>query len=113
MPRAPAQPAEILPDPRIDDIVPAAALPLGEVELIGAYLGPFAFGPPAVLVDGHSAHVLMSRSSRLALRIPAEATAGIVEVRNPSGASNPAPVRIARQLSSDLHPVTSPAVSRS
>jgi sugar lactone lactonase YvrE len=113
MPRARNQSGGTLPDPRIDSIDPPAALPHGEVELIGAYLGPFAFGPPAVLVDGHSAHVLMSRSSRLALRIPAEATAGIVEVRNPSGASNPAPVRIARQLSSDLHPVTSPAVSRS
>jgi hypothetical protein len=55
----------------------------------------------------------MSRSSRLALRIPAEATTGIVEVRNPSGASNAAPMHIARLLSGDLHPVTSPAVSRS
>ena len=92
---------------------PAAALPLGEVELIGAYLGPFAFGPPAVLVDGHSAHVLMSRPSRLALRVPDEASTGLVEVRNPSGASNAAPLRMARQLSDELHPVTSPAVSRS
>jgi sugar lactone lactonase YvrE len=114
MPRARAQSApEVLPDPRIDDIVPAAALPLGEVELIGAHLGPLEFGPPAVLVDGHSAHVLMSRPTRLALRVPAEAGTGLIEVRSPSGASNAAPLRIARQLSDGLHPVTSPAVSRS
>jgi len=114
MPRARAQSApEVLPDPRIDDIVPAAALPLGEVELIGAHLGPLEFGPPAVLVDGHSAHVLMSRPTRLALRVPAEASTGLIEVRSPSGASNAAPLRIARQLSDGLHPVTSPAVSRS
>jgi sugar lactone lactonase YvrE len=105
--------AGTLPDPRIDAIEPPAALPLGEIELIGANLGPFAFGPPAALVDGLSAHVLMSRAGRLALRVPAEATTGIVEVRNLSGASNAAPVRIARQLSAELHPVTSPAVSRS
>jgi sugar lactone lactonase YvrE len=105
--------AEIHPDPRIDDIVPAAALPLGEVELIGAHLGPLAFGPPAVLVDGHSAHVLLSRPTRLALRVPEEASTGLVEVRSPSGASNAAPLRVARQLSDSLHPVTSPAVSRS
>ena len=37
--------------PRIDDIVPAAALPGGEVELLGANLGPSSFGPPTVLVD--------------------------------------------------------------
>jgi len=47
------------------------------------------------------------------LRVPAEASSGLVEVRNPSGASNGAPLRIARQLSAELHPVTSPAVSRS
>ena len=114
MPRARAQTGNgTLPDPRIDSIEPTAALPLGDVELIGANLGPFAFGPPAVLVDGHSAHVLMSRANRLALRVPAEARTGAVEVRNPSGASNAAPLRVARQLSGELHPVTSPAVSRS
>ncbi|MDR3774105.1 MAG: gluconolaconase [Terracidiphilus sp.] len=114
MPRARAQSApEVLSDPRIDDIVPAAALPLGEVELIGEHLGPLAFGPPAVLVDGHSAHVLMSRPTRLALLVPEEASTGLIEVRSPSGASNTAPLRVAHQLSDGLHPVTSPAVSRS
>jgi sugar lactone lactonase YvrE len=114
MPRARAQSAaETQPDPRIDDIVPAAALPLGEVELIGAHLGPLAFGPPAVLVDGHSAHVLMSRPTRLALRVPEEASTGLIEVRNPFGSSNSVPLRVAHQLSDSLHPVTSPAVSRS
>ena len=100
MPRPRPQSApEVLPEPRIDSIVPAAALPNAEVELTGAYLGPLSFGPPAVLVDGQPAHVLMSRSERLALRVPELATTGLVEVRNPAGASNAAPLRIARQLS--------------
>ena len=114
MPRPRTQSAaDILPDPRIDDVVPPAALPLGEVELIGAHLGPFAFGPPAVLVDGHPAQVLMSRPTRLALRVPEQASTGLVEVRSPSGASNAAPLRVARRLSESLHPVTNPAISRS
>jgi sugar lactone lactonase YvrE len=115
MPRSRTQSAasEIFPDPRIDDVVPAAALPLGEIELLGANLGPLAFGPPAVLVDGHPAHVLLSRPTRLALRVPEEASTGLIEVRSPSGASNTAVLRVARQLSEGLHPVTSPAVSRS
>jgi len=118
MPRSRPQPApETLRDPRIDDIVPAAALPLAEVELIGVHLGPFSFGQsavlPAVLVDGHPAHVSMSRPTRLAIRVPEDASTGLTEVRNPSGASNLAPLRVARQLSGDLHPVTNPAVSRS
>jgi sugar lactone lactonase YvrE len=114
MPRARSQSGNgNLPDPRIDTIDPAASLPLGEIELVGTNLGPYTFGPPAVLVDGHSAHVLMSRAGRLALRVPAEAHTGPVEVRNPSGASNAAALRVARQLAAELHPVTSPAVSRS
>ncbi|MGD0158591.1 MAG: gluconolaconase [Terracidiphilus sp.] len=99
--------------PRVDDVVPAAALPNGEVELTGVSLGPNGFGLPSVFVDNQPAHVLMSRPTRLAFRIPAEASTGIIEVRTPSGAANPAAVRVARQLNDGLHPVTSPAVSRS
>jgi len=114
MARTPPQSApEILPEPRIDSIDPAACLPLGEVELAGIHLGPLSFGPPAVLVDSQPAHVLMSRPTRLTLRVPSEAATGLIEVRNPFGASNPVPLRVARQLSEGLHPVTSPAVSRS
>ena len=114
MPRARSQPAaEILPEPRIDSVSPDAALPFGEVELLGAHLGPDTYGPPAVLIDGEPAQVLMSRPTRLALRIPENASVGLVEVRKPAGASNQLPFRLARQLSDGLHPVTSPAVSRS
>src|SRR5580658_4422064 len=115
MPRSRTQSAasEVFPDPRIDDEVPPAALPLGEIELLGAHLGPLAFRPPVVLVGGPPAHILLSRPTRLALRIPEDASTGLIEVRSPSGASNAAPLRVARQLSEGLHPVTSPAVSRS
>jgi sugar lactone lactonase YvrE len=114
MPRIRSQSAaEILPEPRIDSVQPDAALPLGEVELLGVHLGPDTYGPPAVLIDGEPAHVLMSRPTRLAMRIPVNASAGLVEVRKPAGASNQFPFRLARLLSEGLHPVTSPAVSRS
>jgi sugar lactone lactonase YvrE len=99
--------------PRIDDVVPASALPGGDVELIGANLGPVGSALPTVLIDGHSAHILMSRPSSLALRVPDQATTGLVEVRNPAGSSNAAPLRVAHQLLEGLHPVTNPAVSRS
>src|SRR3954447_18405498 len=113
MPRSRTQPAEAYPEPRVEDVHPAAALPLGEVELTGSHLGPNSFGPPAVLVDGTSAQVVMSRADRLIFRIPELASTGLVEVRTPHGASNTAPLRVARELTSGLHPVTSAAVSRS
>ncbi|HUA93210.1 MAG TPA: hypothetical protein VL991_11605 [Terracidiphilus sp.] len=112
MARTPAQPAA-LPVPRIDEVTPSAALPLGEIELSGANLGPHAFGPPAVLVDGEPAHILMSRPTRLAFRVPEQASTGIVEVRSPAGAGNTVPIRIAHQLNDGLNPVGNPAVSRS
>jgi len=83
------------------------------VELTGVHLGPHASGPPVVLVGTLPAHVLMSRPTRLAFRVPEEATSGLIEVRSPVGVSNAAPIQIARELTSGLHPVTSPAVSRS
>jgi sugar lactone lactonase YvrE len=49
----------------------------------------------------------------VAFRVPEQASTGLIEVRNPSGASNAAPLRVAHLLSEGLHPVTSPAVSRS
>ncbi|MDR3726389.1 MAG: gluconolaconase [Terracidiphilus sp.] len=104
---------EQLPKPRIDDIVPAAALPLGEIEITGVNLGPDASGAPAVFVDDEPAQVLMSRPTRMVIRVPEEASTNLVKVRNASGVSNAAPLRVARELSDGLHPVTSPAVSRS
>ncbi len=86
---------------------------MGEVELKGVYLGPDGFGLPDVKVDGEPAHVLMSRPTRLAFRVPANASTGLIELRTPAGAANAAAVRVARQLADGLHPVTSPAVSRS
>jgi sugar lactone lactonase YvrE len=99
--------------PRIEDIVPAAALPLGEVELTGSNLGPDSTSSPDVLVDGVPAAVQMSRSTRMAIRIPEDASTGLVQVRTPAGESNTVPLRVAHRLSDGLHSVTNPVVSRS
>jgi sugar lactone lactonase YvrE len=99
--------------PAIEGIFPEAALPGGDVEVRGAHLGPRPLTTPQVFVDGMPAHLLMSRDSRLSFRVPSRATAGFIEVRTPEGASNIVSLRVARELSDGLHPVTSPVVSRS
>ncbi len=114
MPRSSPQPdSASLPMPRVDEVVPAAALPQGEVELTGIFLGPHKYGLPAVYVDGDRSHVLMSRPTRLAFRVPGSASTGLIEVRTPAGAANVGAVRVARKLTDGLHPVTNPVVSRS
>lgn len=55
----------------------------------------------------------MSRASRLVLRVPELASTGLIEVRAGAVTSNSIPLRVARELNQGLHPVTSPAVSRS
>lgn len=115
MSSAPSQSAteEVFSAPRIDDVQPAAALPLGEVEIGGARLGPQGTVAPAVLVGTHAAQVVMSRPGRIAFHVPEDAATGLIEVRSPAGVSNGVPLRVARELTSGLHPVTNPAVSRS
>jgi len=113
MPRFRNQHADTGYDPRIDDVAPAAALPGGEVELIGSNLGPQNSTVPSVVLNGTAAHILMSRPSRIAFQVPAQAATGNVEVHSGQAVSNAAPLRIARELNTGLHPVTSPAVSRS
>ena len=116
MPRTRTQSAreQMTPEPRIDEVAASrSAARTGEVELVGANLGPNPYGPPVVVVGTHPAQVLMSRPGRVAFRVPENAISGLVEVRTPAGVSNGVPLHIARELSSGLHPVTSPAVSRS
>jgi len=55
----------------------------------------------------------MSREERLCFRVPERASTGDIEVRNQDGASNSLSLRVARELSDGLHPVTNPVVSRS
>jgi sugar lactone lactonase YvrE len=112
MPRLRAH-SETVPAPRIDDVIPPAALPGGDVELIGANLGPHAGTAPVVFVDGSPAHILLSRPARLMFKVPDLASTGMLEVRTASSISNAAPLRVARELNEGLHPVTSPTVSRS
>jgi len=112
MPRLRAQ-SDTIPAPRIDDVFPPAALPGGDVELTGANLGPAGAIAPVVLVDGSPAHILLSRSTHLAFKVPDLAGSGMLEVRTGPAASNVVPLRVARELNDGLHPVTSPAVSRS
>jgi len=105
--------SNVLPPPTIENLSPPAALPEGEVEAHGKGLGPRGTHIPIVMVDGKTAHLSMSRYNRIAFKVPQNAETGMVEVRTQSGASNPVPLRVARELSDGLHPVTSPVVSRS
>ena len=114
MPRSAPNPLRHFPSPALTTSCPAAALPLGEVELTGSHLGPHNFGPPAVLVDGAAAHVLDEPARAPGFpRARSWPPPAWLKCARPHGASNAVPLRVARELTAGLHPVTSPAVSRS
>ena len=113
IPKIPRLSRPLVSPPRIEHLSPAAALPGGEVEVRGHSLGPRVTTMPMVSVDGQQARISMSRNERICFRVPERSGTGLIEVRTTDGISNTVPLRIARELSDGLHPVTSPVVSRS
>ena len=92
--------------PTITEIRPAAALPGGDVELLGADLGPELTAE----VAGVAALVTLARPTRAMIRIPEGVLPGDVTVTHDGVASNPLHLRIGVAMAENLHPVANPAV---
>lgn len=112
--------------PRIDGIAPAAALPGGDVEVQGANLGgvavtgsePHRIGGaewrrPIAMLGDLAAPVLLSRSSRLLLRVPDEAESGRLRILQNGAQSNAVEVRVASLIATGVHAVASPVMDHS
>jgi sugar lactone lactonase YvrE len=102
--------------PRIEAVLPNAALPGGEVEVRGANLGAISIGNglerPITSIGGTYAPVLLSRSNRLMVRVPDAGSASPrIEVFRNGSRSNQVEVHIARLLAENVHAVASPAVN--
>jgi sugar lactone lactonase YvrE len=98
------------PAPRIDSITPDAVLPGGEVEVQGSALGPVAERRPLAVVDGSLAPVLLSRPTRMSIRVPDSAEAGRLEIRQNGATSNAVTLKIGKLLAENVNPVASPVV---
>jgi sugar lactone lactonase YvrE len=96
--------------PRIDTALPDAALPGAEIEVHGVHLGAEHSKVPVAVLDGIVAPVLLSRSTRMIVRIPEDVLGGRLEVRQDGQTSNTVRLKIARLISGSLHPVGNPAV---
>lgn len=102
--------------PRLESLRPPAAMPGGEVELIGSGLQARAGGAlPGVMVGDTPAYLALSRPGRVVIRIPEETISGDVVLALTDGArqtivSNALPLRVAVPMAENLHPVSNPAV---
>ena len=96
--------------PRIDRVVPSAAIPGGELTIHGAGFTPRPGARPIVRFGEAEAALALVSSSRVIARVPENASSSTVQIATAQNESQPFPVSIAVQIADNLHPVANPVV---
>ncbi len=96
--------------PHLARLIPAAAMPGGEVEVHGEHLEPHRAGIPRATIGDVSAPVIFSRPTRATVQIPEGSITGDLVLHRDAAASNPLNLRVAVPMAENLHPVANPAV---
>jgi sugar lactone lactonase YvrE len=96
--------------PHIEAVAPSAALPGGEVRIVGSGLRPNELRRPHVKFGDVEAPVVISSDDFVVARVPEGAGSGPVVVSTNGHASNAHQVRVAAAIADNLHPVTNPAL---
>lgn len=97
--------------PHLDALRPPAAMPGGEVELLGSALQDrTGHRLPVVRVGDARTHLTLSRPDRAVIRVLDTTISGEVELEAGGAASNKLALRIAVPMAEGLHPVANPAV---
>lgn len=99
-------------NPHIEAIEPAAALPGGEVRILGSSLRPLELRRPVVYFGDMESTLVVSADDFVVARVPYGATSGPVVLSTNGNASNPQEFRVAVPVADKLHPVTNPAIDR-
>lgn len=97
-------------NPFIEAIEPAAALPGGEVRIIGKALKPPKLGRPEVTFTGVPGSIVVSSEDFVIARVPYGAHSGQVIIQSNGHTSNAREIKIAQMLAENLHPVANPAI---
>ncbi len=95
--------------PHIEAVAPPAALPGGEVRIVGAGLRPPEMRRPSVQFGGAEGSVLVSSDDFLVARVPEGASSGPLVVSANGTSSNAYDFKVAVTVAENLHPVTNPA----
>jgi len=96
--------------PHIEAVAPAAALPGGEIRILGSGLRPPELRRPRVRFGDLEASVVVSADDFVIARVPQGAASGPVVVSTNGHSSNAQQVKVAALIAENLHPVTSPAL---
>ena len=95
--------------PRIDRVTPGAAIPGGEITLIGSGFAPRPQQRPIVTFGEAEASLALVSPSRVTVRVPKDA-GSVVSIATAEQHSEPHAVPIGLQIADNLHPVANPAV---
>jgi len=96
--------------PHLNAITPPAAMPGGEVELIGTHLDPGGHRIPHASIGDVFAPVTLSRPTRATVHVPEGTISGDLIFHRNGESSNPLPIRVAVPMAENLHPVSNPVV---
>lgn len=96
--------------PHIEALTPPAALPGGEVRILGRGLRPAELRRPRVRFGEIEGAVVVSSDDFVIARVPPDAASGPVVVSTNGHSSNPQQIKVAALVAENLHPVTNPAL---
>ena len=96
--------------PHIEAVSPSAALPGGEVRIVGSGFRLPDLRRPRVRFGDREAPIVISADDFVIARVPFGAASGSVVVSTNGHSSNEHPVRVATLIADNLHPVTNPAI---
>jgi sugar lactone lactonase YvrE len=95
--------------PRIERISPAAAIPGGEIALIGSGFSSRGATKPVVRFGEMEGGLSLVSANRVVAQVPSESD-GFVSIESSGHRSEPVHVSIGRQIADNLQPVANPAV---
>ena len=96
--------------PLIERVTPQAAIPGGEISILGKGLVSNGNSRPTVRFGEQAGSVLLSSVNRLIVRVPEGVVSGDLIVDTGSAATAPVSVAVGILLTDTLHPVANPAV---
>src|SRR5437667_12869984 len=96
--------------PHIEAVHPSAALPGGEVRIIGSSLRPPELRRPHVRFGEIEGAVVISSDDFLVARVLSGVSSGPVVASTNGTATSPHQINVAAPIAENLHPVTNPAL---
>jgi hypothetical protein len=96
--------------PHIEAVTPAAALPGGEVRILGTGFRAPELRRPQVEFGDKEGAVVISSDEFVVARVPEGVASGSVVISTNGHSSNPEQIKVATTIAENLHPVTNPAL---